>query len=419
MYQKTTLTNGLRLLTAPLPHTRSASVCIFIGTGSRYETASEAGVSHFIEHMLFKGTQRRPAAREISEAIEGVGGILNGGTDKELTVYWAKVPANYFWRALDVLSDMILNPRFDPEETDKERRVICEEINLSQDTPSQLVNMLIDEVLWPGHQLGRDIAGSQEMVTAMTLTAMLDYRKQQYHPANAVVTVAGSVGHDEAVSAITEMLGGWEGHQSPRDFAPFTPTKADRLRLVTRKTEQAHICLALPGLSLTDPRRFVLQMANIVLGEGMSSRLFAEIREKLGLAYSINSYLDHFQDSGALTVYAGVDKKNLETAISAIREQLHRLREPIPEDELNRAREFAKGRLLLRLEDSRSVASWLGGQEVLTGKIITPDELIAIIDAITSDDIVRLANELINDNELRLSVVGPVRSEAKLLPLIS
>jgi predicted Zn-dependent peptidase len=419
LYQKTTLDNGLRLITASMPHTRSVCFSVFIGAGSRYEAEAEAGISHFVEHLLFKGTSKRPTAKEISEAIEGVGGILNGGTDKELTIYWAKVPQHQLPLAIDVITDMLLRPRFDPQAITKERQVIIEEINMNKDSPAQRVNMLIDELLWPDHPLGRDIAGRRESVAAMTRESMLDYLHQRYCPNNTVISIAGNIQHEEMLATIDQILGGWQNnHRHPGYQAFEEPGQKPRLRVEKRDTEQAHLCLALPGLSHLHPRRFAFDLFNVILGEGMSSRLFTEIREKLGLVYSINSYVEHFLDSGGLIIYAGVEPKNLKTAVTAILEQLHRVKEGISESDLTRAREFSKGRLLLRMEDSRNVAAWLGGQEILTQRILVPDQIVSIIDAITTDEIKALTREIIVDSQLRLAVVGPIESEESLAELL-
>ena len=418
MYQKTTLDNGLRIITATMPHTCSVSICIFIGVGSRYETETQAGISHFIEHLLFKGTPKRPTSREVSETIEGVGGILNGGTNKELTVYWCKVAQSHFPLALDVLVDMLLHSKFDPQDIERERQVIIEEIHMSKDFPIQRVDMLIDELLWHNHPLGRDIAGSKESVTAITRDMMLDYREGQYTPNNTVITIAGDIQHQEMVTAVSQALGDWVNRQSGSGYLAYEEQQAQRLFIETRDTEQAHLCLALPGLSLLDPRRFTLDLLNIILGEGMSSRLFTEIRDKLGLAYNIHSYVEHFLDSGSVTVYAGVEPKNLPAAITAILEQLSQLKEVIPAPELSKAKELSKGRLLLRMEDSRIVASWMGGQEILTGRILSVDQVTSIIDAITADELKQLAQELLVGNRLRLAVVGPIANQEPLEALL-
>ncbi len=418
MYQKTTLNNGLRLITATMPHTRSVSICIFIGVGSRYETEPQAGISHFIEHLCFKGTPKRTTAREISEAIEGVGGILNGGTDKELTLYWCKVAQHHFHLALDVLADMLLHSRFDPADIERERQIIIEEINMGKDSPSQLVNMLIDELLWPEHPLGRDIAGSKESVAAITRDMMLDYLAHQYLPSNTVVGIAGALQHQEMVTAVGQALGDWTDQQPRPGYSEYKEQKFPRMHIEKKDTEQAHLCLALTGLPLLHPKRFTLDLLNVILGEGMSSRLFTEIRDRLGLAYSIHSYVEHFLDTGSVAIYAGVEPKNLPVAIKAILEQLSQLKETVPEAELTKAKELSKGRLLLRMEDSRSVAGWMGGQEILTNRILSIEQIVSIIDAIAAEELRQLAQELLVDSQLRLAVVGPVAGDEPLEELL-
>ena len=418
MYQKTTLDNGLRLVTATMPHTRSVSISFFIGTGSRYETEAQAGISHFIEHLCFKGTARRPTAMEICTVIEGVGGIINAATDKELTVYWCKVAQSHFSLSLDVLADMLLNSRFDPADIERERQVIIEEINMGNDSPSQRVAMLIDELLWPGHPLGRDIAGSKESVAAINKDMMLDYQVSQYQPGDTVVAIAGNIQHQEVVTAVSQTLGNWTSRQPPPGYSAYQEQPSPRLRIETRDTEQVHLCLALPGLPLPHPRRFTLDLLNVILGEGMSSRLFTRIRDKLGLAYSIHSYAEHFLDTGSVTISAGVETKSLQVAIKAITEELANLKEIIPEPELVKAKELSKGRLLLRMEDSRSVAGWMGGQEILTGRILSVDEVVSIIDAITAEELQQLAQELLVGEQLRLAIVGPIKSDEPLEELL-
>jgi len=418
LYKKTTLDNGLRIVTSAMPHTHSVSICFFIGAGSRYETEEQAGVSHFTEHMLFKGTSQRPTPRDISEAIEGVGGIINAGTDKELTAYWCQVAKPHFNLGLEVLMDMLLHSKFEPEEIEKERQVIIEEINMSKDSPSQRVATLIDELLWPNHPLGRDTAGGVESVSAMAREQLLHYLTHYYQPDNMVVAIAGDIEHREVVNAIGKALREWSNQQPHSRYAAYTEQPNPRLRIETRDMEQVHLCLALPGISLFHPQRFTLDMLNIILGEGMSSRLFTEVRDKLGLAYSIHSYTEHFLDSGSVTISAGVEPKNLRVAVTAILEQLRGLNEPIPQAELSRAKEFSKGRLLLRMEDSRGVAVWMGAQEMLTRRMLTVDDIVAIIDAITVEELRLVAGETLIGSNLRLAAVGPVDSNEPLDELL-
>ncbi len=420
MYQKTTLPNGLRIITANMPHTRSVAIGFFVGIGSRYETESQAGIYHFIEHMCFKGTSRRKTSSEISAAIEGVGGMLNGGTDKEMTVYWCKVAQPHFKLAMDVLTDMLLNSRFDLADIEKERQVIIEEIRMTKDTPSLEVNLLIDSLLWPDHPLGRDTAGTKESVGVMTRDTLIECIRSRYLPSNTVIAISGSVEHEEARQVVEQVLGDWDIQTTTPAYIPYTEARNPRIRIQKRDIEQAHLCIALPGISLQHPKRFIHDILNVILGEGMSSRLFTEIRDNLGLAYSIFSYVDHFLDSGAMTVSAGVEPGNLPTTIKATMEQLIRLKkERIPEEELVKAKELSKGRILLRMEDSRNVNGWIGSQEVLTGEILTVDDVIAIIDSVTADQIQELARELLVGDRLRLAVVGPVDTDESLEKLLA
>lgn len=418
MYQKITLDNGLRLITAVMPHTQSVSISIFIGTGSRYETDAEAGISHFIEHLLFKGTAKRPTAFEISTAIEGTGGTINAGTDKELTVYYCKVAQPHFVTALDVLADMLLNSKFEPVEIERERQVIIEEIHMSVDSPAQRVAMLIDELMWPGHPLGRDIAGSKESVNSITRKMLLDYLAGQYSPGNVTVAIAGNIQYPDVETAVNRTLGKWTSRHPLPEYQAFKAPAVPGLHIETRDTEQVQMCLALPGLPLLHPKRFTLDLLNVILGEGMSSRLFTEIRDNRGLAYSINSYVEHYLDTGSVIISAGIDIKNLNVAIRAILEELAKIKDPIPESEIIRAKEFTKGRLLLRMEDSRSVAGWTGGQEILTGNILSVDQVISIIDAITAEELRQIVGELFIGNQLRLAVVGPVPQDEPLAELL-
>jgi predicted Zn-dependent peptidase len=419
LYRKTVLDNGLRVVTECMPQTYSVSICIFTGVGSRYEKDKIAGVSHFIEHLMFRGTEKRPESKLISEAIEGVGGILNGGTDKELTVYWCKVPAVHFSIAMDVLSDMLLHARYDPQDMEKERRIIIEEIKMTYDAPDQRVNQLIDKLLWYGSPLARDVAGSKKTVSEITREDMLEYMRLSYLPSNAVVSISGNIGHEEAVNAVNNCLGGWENRQHFHKFKTYALKECPAVKIEKRKIEQAHLCLALPGLSRFHPKRYHIDVLNIILGEGMSSRLFTEVRDKLGLAYTIASYAEHLSDTGSFIVYAGVEPRKLSTAIKVITEQMALFKQvKVSEDELVKAKEMAKGRLLLRMEENRHVASWLGTQEILNNRILDVDDVVAIIEAVTADDIREIARELMVADLLKLAVVGPVSKDEPLEDLL-
>ncbi|MBI4301815.1 MAG: insulinase family protein [Chloroflexi bacterium] len=418
MYEKVTLGNGLRVVTANMPRARSVSISFFIGTGSRYESPQGAGVSHFVEHLCFKGTTRRPTSKEIAEAVEGVGGVLNGGTDRELTIYWCKVPTQHFPLAVDVLVDMLRYSLFDKREMERERQVILEEINTILDSPHERVDVLIDEVLWPQQALGREVIGTKETVSALTQEDVLSYFGCQYNPANIVVSIAGNITQGEVLDLLSPLLEDWPV-QEPHGWYPAEDgQKSPHLRLETKKTEQAHLCIAVRGLSIVHPDRYILDLLNVILGEGMSSRLFLQVRERLGLAYDIHSYVSHFLDSGSMAVHAAVHPPRLVAAVEAILEQLQSLKEETPLPELQRAKEFSKGRLVLRMEDTRSVAGWIGAQELLTGRIRTVDEVVALLDAITPEDLVRVARQLLVTEKLNLAVVAPLRGEKRLESLL-
>jgi len=412
MYNKTVLDNGLRIVSSTMPHSRSVCLVILAGTGSCYENKQEAGISHFIEHMFFKGTQRRPTSREITEDVEGIGGIINGGTDKEITIYWCKVASPHFSIALDVLSDLLLNSRFDAKDIEKERQVIIEEINMNLDTPQQRVDMLVDELLWPEQPLGREVTGYKNTVSSLTRQQLLDYVARRYMPNNTVVSVAGNLQHEEAIARIEPLLGNWVPRELITGYVTNDKQTEARLRIEPKDIEQTHLCLAVHGFSRTHPQRFVLDLLNTVLGGGMSSRLFMEIRERRGLAYDIHSYTEHFLDSGSFGVYAGVDPQKTETAIVAILEELSKIKQGIEPGELTRAKELSKGRLYLRFEDSQNVALWYGSQEILLQQILDIDDVISIVDAITIDEIRQVARQVLTDSGLNLAVTGPTRKDS-------
>ncbi len=417
-YHRSALPNGIRILTSAMPTVRSASISLYIGAGSRYERDEEAGLSHFLEHLLFKGSRKRPSAKEIAEAIDGVGGVMNGGTDRELTVYYVKVARPHLDLALDVLVDLVRNPLLDPREFEKERRVVLEELAMVADSPQQLTDLLLDATLWPGQPLGRDVAGTPESVSALTPEMAAQYLGRQYVANNVVIGLAGDIDHQEMVDAIWAAMGDWEAGTPSRWF-PASDGGGPRCGLRYKKTEQAHIEVAVRGLPLSHPDRYALSFLSVILGEGMSSRLFMELRERRGLVYDIHSYVSHFQDTGAFTVYAGVDPQKAAETVQIILEEMARLRDQGPSsEELTKARELSKGRLLLRMEDTRAVSGWLGGQELLLGKVNSIDDAIAEMEAATLEDLQRLARELLVEERLHLAVVGPYRSDKRFAPLL-
>jgi predicted Zn-dependent peptidase len=415
MYNKVVLDNGLRVITHTMPHSRSVCLAILVGTGSCYEKQEEAGISHFAEHLYFKGTERRPTAKEISEDIEGVGGVINASTDKEVTIFWCKVASPHLSIALDVLHDILLHSRFDNKDMEQERKVIIEEINMTLDIPQHRVNMLIDELLWPEQPLGREVAGDKETVASITREQLLNYVARRYVPNNAVLSVAGGIEHEEAMAQIKPLFNEWTAEELATGYITNDKQTAARLRVEPRDSEQAHLCLAVHGFSYFHPQRFALDLLNTVLGGGMSSRLFLEIRERRGLAYDIHSHAEHFLSSGSIIIYAGVDPKKIETAVAAILDEVSKLKQGITPNELTRAKELSKGILQLRLEDSQNMALWLGSQEILRRHILSIDDVISIIDAISADAVTTVAEELLDTEQLNLAIVGPVGKEEALL----
>jgi predicted Zn-dependent peptidase len=411
MYNKAALDNGLRVITSTMPHSRSVCLAIFAGAGSCYESEEEAGISHFIEHLFFKGTERRPTSKEITQDIEGVGGIINGGTDKELTVFWCKVASPHFSLALDVLSDLLLNSRFDNKDIEQERHVIMEEINMNLDLPQQRVSMLIDELLWPEQPLGREVTGYKETVPSITREHLLNYVARRYMPNNTVFSIAGNIQHEQVMAQIKPVFDKWAAGDLMTGYITNDNQTKARLRVESKDIEQAHLCLAVHGYSHSHPQRFTLDLLNTVLGGGMSSRLFMEIRENRGLAYDIHSYTEHFLNSGSFGIYAGVDPEKVETAVAAILEEVSKVKQGITASELTRAKELSKGRLYLRFEDSQNVALWYGGQEILTRQILDIDDVISIVDAITIDELQEVAEEILTDSGLNLAVTGPIKEE--------
>ncbi|HUG14607.1 MAG TPA: pitrilysin family protein [Thermomicrobiales bacterium] len=407
-YQKTTLENGARVVTSTMEHVHSASITFNYNIGSRYEPDEHAGISHVLEHMLFKGTERRPDPAQISGDIESVGGILNAATGRESTNYWAKTPSTHLEMAFDVLADIVRNSTIPEDELEKERGVIFEEIRGIVDTPDDLVHDIIDEVIWDNQPVGRSIIGTEETVGAISASDLRDYLKRYYRPDRLVIAASGKIDHEQVVALAEHHLGDME----PGGNIEFSPTEqrqtGPRVRLVNRPTEQAHLCLGHPALPYTDERRYTQGMIDAILSSGMSSRLFQEIREKRGLVYSVYGYYRQYVDAGQGVVYAGTDLARIGETIDAILVELNRLRaDRVPEDELNRTKELRKGRILMGMEDSRSVAGWIGSQELTFGEILTPDEVMERIDAVRSDDMLELAREIIREDALNLAVVGP------------
>ena len=412
--------DGARVITAPMRERASVAISVMVAAGSRHEPDERAGLAHFIEHMVFKGAEEHRDARAISEAIEGVGGVLNAATDKEMTMFWAKVPAQHLELAADVLGDMVWRSRFDPAELRKERDVVIEELRMYLDNPQDHVGTLFEEVMWPGHALGRDTAGTEESVRALEREHCLDFLARQYHPEAVVVSIAGAVSEERAQEAAARSLGGWGRGLTP-GWRPAIELDGDaeRLRCVNRRHEQANLCIGARSRSYTDPDRFAVDMLTTVLGEGMSSRLFLRLREEMGLVYDVHAFTVKHRDSGALGIYIGCEPRRAAAALEAAVAELERLATgPVPEAELRKVRAYTTGRMLVQLEGTSSLCNYLGQQELLTGEILTPAEVVERIDAVTAEDIRRLAAETLAAG-LRGAVIGPFPKPDKFLRVLA
>ncbi len=401
------LPNGIRVLSSSFRHTNAVSIIFLFGAGSRYETPELAGASHLFEHMLFKGTPKRPTPRDISEVIEGVGGTLNAFTDREVTGYWCRLAQPNYRDGIDLLSDMTLNSLFREEDIAKEKQVVYEEIRASFDSPGARVSMMLDDLLWPDQPMGRDIAGSVESVASISRDDMCKYLETQYVGSNTVIAIAGNIEHQEVVDQITGSLGSLHDGKILPMFPHEKKVLSKRVALEHRPTEQAHLAIGLAGFANDDPDRHALSIMSVVLGETMSSRLFEEVREQRGLAYDIHSGAHFYSNCGAFVVESGIDPNRVDEAIPVILKELGKMRDGVTEAEWTQALQLTKGRMMLRMEESRAVSSFLGIQELIRGEVQSVDEVIANISSVTQEDIKRAANRVIKSENLVLAIVGP------------
>lgn len=414
MFSLTTLPNGLTVVTSSLPGARSSSLYVLVRAGSRYETPANRGVGHFLEHMLFKGTERHPTPEKLATVLESVGGLLNAEAGKESMMLWAKVAARHLPRAVDLLADMVLHPRLAQTDIDKERRVIVEELSATLDEASDLVDLKLEETLWGDQPIGWDVGGTVASVEGITRDDLLAFQRAYYSPHNTVVSVAGPQPHAEVVALVASALAGWRGAPVPAWPGAAAAPTGPRLTIVGKDTQQSYVSLGFRALSYLEPESYALDLINIILGEAMSSRLFSRVRETLGLAYDVQSYVNHLHDAGTLTVYAAVDPRNVSALVDVVMAELRDLRETIRPAELELAREYWKGRLELRLEDTAAIAAWNGWQQLLTGTIQTPDQVTALIESFTVDDLTRVARRVFTEDRIGLAVVGRSRGTATL-----
>ena len=358
--------------------------------------------------MLFKGTRNYPTARLISEAIEGVGGTFNASTGKEVTSYTARVPGEELPAVMTVLADMVRYSLFDPAEIEKERSVIIEELSATRDDPQEWVNLLVDETMWPALPLGRDDAGTIESVSGLQRSDMLAYLDTYYRPNSLVISVAGNVQHEQVLELVQHLFGDWQQREIPSYAESLPPRNASPVRIIEKDTEQTNVCIATLGTAYGSPDYYPLLLINAILGDGMSSRLFQSVREEQGLAYDIGSYLNSYAETGSFVISAGVDPSQTEGVVRAISAELRRLTEtPVPADELKRIKAYVRGGILLGLEGTQQVASWLGGQECLQNNVRDIDEMVALVDAVTVPDILRVARTCFAPEWRRLALIGP------------
>ncbi len=405
--RRTRLDSGLRVVTEHLPGLRSAAVGFWVGTGSRDEPESIAGASHFLEHLLFKGTDSRHAA-DIAEAVESCGGDMNAFTGQEVTAFYVRVPDRFLALALEILSDIVWQPALRPDEVESERQVILEEIKMRDDTPDDLVHDLFAGALFARHPLGREVAGTQETITAVTRDQIAAYHGAHYQPSNVVVAVAGNVDHDDVVAEVAAAQP-TDGRRRPDRVSGADAADSDRFARVERPLEQSHVVLGARALRRDDPDRFALAVVDQVLGGGMSSRLFQEVREKRGLAYSVFSYRSAFEETGALAVYCATAPERVEETLDVVRGELDRLVADggISERELAGAKGHLTGSLALSLESSSSRMHRIGRSELTMGEIPSLDWVVEQVEAVTADDVGRVIDRVLGDGSRTLAVVGP------------
>jgi len=421
-YNKSTLSNGIRLITAPLKDAQTATIIAMFATGSRYETPEISGISHFLEHMFFKGTEKRPTTLDISKELDGVGAEFNAFTGKDHTGYYVKVAHEHLPLAIDVVSDMLLNSKFDEKELEKEKGVIVEEINMYEDNPLMYVNDIFEEVMYKGSKLGWLISGSRETVRATTREAMVKYKNSHYRGDNTVITIAGKF-PDDIKEQISQAFAALPGEKKENGFGyePFIVDQTEpRFRLLHRPSEQAQIGLGFPSYSYTDKNLMPLKVLSTILGGNMSSRLFISVREKRGLAYMIRASSSPYQDTGNFMIQAGLDKSRIVDAIKVIREELEKVvSERVDEAELQRAKDYLQGKTSIALEDTSSLAQWYATQEALKNSVVTPNERFNMFNKVTLDDLQRVAKEVFDFKKSTLAVIGPYEDGEQFKGLLS
>jgi predicted Zn-dependent peptidase len=417
-FERHRLSNGVRVVTAPMSHAQSVSCFVMLAAGSRYETRNTSGIAHFAEHMFFKGTETRPTARDISTEIDSIGGEFNAFTSKEYTGYFVKCAAEHRDLAFDVLLDMLRRSKFDADEIEREKGVIVEEMNMYYDTPRDYIGGVYESLVYGDQPLGWDIIGRKETVRAATRETFLDYIGRWYKPARMVVGVGGRIG-DDLIPMLEERLGDLADEPADAQLETPSPDGSASVKLHHKDSDQAHLILGAPSYPLTHPDRYVLQLIATILGGGMSSRLFTEVRERRGLGYYIFGLNYSYTDAGSLYAQAGVDIARIEDAVRTIVGEFRRIAdEPVPAEELEKARNFAKGRFVLQLESPHGMIMFGLRREVLEGRATEPAEVLEALDAVTAEDVQRVAQDVIGRNGLKLAAIGPLEDPERFAALL-
>lgn len=410
---KTILPNGVRILSERVPYVDSVSVGLWAQAGARDEDDSRLGTSHFVEHMLFKGTERRNA-RQIADEMDSLGGHLNAFTDKEFTCYYAKVLSEHLPKALDILSDMVLNPVLDPEEIEREKNVVIEEIKRHRDTPEDQVHDLLAETLWKGHRLGNSVIGSGEVVQGLTREDLVAYMQEFYRPNSLIISAAGNVEHPEVVDLVTAACGDLTGARPARTQVEVVPRF--EANLTDKTTEQVHFCLGTAGFAQSRKEKYALATIDSVLGGGMSSRLFQEIRENRGLAYAIGSYSASYQEGGMFAVFGGTSVQNVKLVLELTQAECASIgRDSVTNDELERSKNQIRGALVLGQESMSNRMSRLAKSEMYFGRIIRLEEIISAITQVSRDDVANVAAQVFDGLRFSLAAIGPFKRHAKAL----
>ena len=399
---------GVRVLTIPMRERSSVAVAVWVRTGARFESKKLSGVSHYLEHMLFKGTKKR-TTRQIKEEIEGVGGMLNAFTGEESTCYFAKILSQHYPIALDVLSDMVNHASLDSKELEKERPVILEEIKMYRDLPAHHVHDLMGELLWPNQPLGRPIAGTPETVSGISRQGIKDYKERYYHPRNILVSISGAVHHRDVLKRVQDCFAIKAAKSASKFKAAVSKQAKSRLLFIEKDTEQTHFVIGLHGVSRHHPDRYKLGILNVIMGANMSSRLFEEVREKRGLAYEIKSGLNFLEDAGAVTVSAGVENKKIQTAINVILKELDKVsKHGVKENELRRAKDYFMSQLYMALEDTLDHALWLGEKTLYGNQLPDREQIRKSVEAVTRGHVQDIAKKIYKTSNLNLTLIGPV-----------